>query len=467
MGTTPWVILRGVLLIALLALLVVSLVTSLLAEHPEALLGPGAPGFGEDPGIRVLLLEDRDDPDHDRLTVRPLQDALLYCPDDKENWHLQLDPLHPVELLPQGRDGILVNIPSRSFTQTWEVDRLALTSRNLSEPDAPIPDLATVEAGDGAPLFALARSGGRQYRGNLEVILASATALNAVNALPIEAYLEGVLQSELAAHWPDAALRAQAIAARSYAYAATWEGRSERSGLLRYDLTDRGLDPAYRGTGASGQKIDWALRATRGQILTHLGRAFRAYFHAASGGHTASVAAIEADARTVDGALALADVMPAQEDPWYQPGLEALDQGDRYGRRTVTITAAQLRSRLEGTDHEATWVNRITAERNAAGRVDTVTLKIIPSPDITFTGEEFRHLLGVDADGRYLIRSTLWSEDSPATTDAIGTWAITTTGWGHGVGMSQISAYAMAREGFTDRDILQQFYVGTEIEKKW
>lgn len=122
------------------------------------------------------------------------------------------------------------------------------------------------------------------YRGALEVVPtdSDAASLNAVNAVPVDQYVKGVIPNESPASWPQAALRAQAVAARSYALTVQVSGNG-------FDLYDDASSQVYEGLGSETAATNQAADATRGQVLTYGGEIAEAYFSACSGGHTESV----------------------------------------------------------------------------------------------------------------------------------------------------------------------------------
>jgi len=416
-----------------------------------------------------VLLTENGRPSHAEIRVTALQAALLFCPDDPRNpeLRLSLETQQDLRLRPEGASGIRVISGAEEYL--WPVSRIDLIAADSGLPGSPtegLPDRALFEAADGEAVFAI---GAQRYRGNLEIVLADPDRLHAVNALPMEAYVAGMLQAEMSTSWPDPALEAQAVAGRSYAYAHKLRGHSEADGLLRYDLTDGGRDPTYRGTGRGGRKIGWAVEDTRGLVLTAFGVPFTAHFHASSGGHSASVEDIDPGARTVDGKLPLADIMPAQEDPWCRPGAEKLGKLDSHWRREAVILKKAIRAPLKQQHgYEDAWIRDLDVSRHPSGRVDELrlTINVNPAKVVRMSGHEFRQLVGPER-----LRSTLWSDDSPRLVHGerendIG-YRIVSYGWGHGVGMSQVSAYAMADAGYSAIDILDFFYIGAQVDKKW
>ena len=128
------------------------------------------------------------------------------------------------------------------------------------------------------------RIGGAAYRGALEVVATASErgSLNAVNAVPVDQYVKGVVANESPPSWPQAALRAQAVAARSFALAAGVDGNG-------FDLYADTRSQVYGGIGSETAATNRAAGTTKGQVVTYGGEVAETFFSACSGGHTESV----------------------------------------------------------------------------------------------------------------------------------------------------------------------------------
>jgi stage II sporulation protein D len=130
----------------------------------------------------------------------------------------------------------------------------------------------------GAPTVELIGKGA--YRGALEIRPSSVPGkLNAINAVEIEDYLKGVVPKESPASWPIEALKAQAVAARSFAIATPVKG----NGFDQYDDTRSQL---YAGLSAETTRTNQAVDATRSQVVLYNGKVAQTFFFSTSGGHT-------------------------------------------------------------------------------------------------------------------------------------------------------------------------------------
>ena len=122
------------------------------------------------------------------------------------------------------------------------------------------------------------------YRGALEVVPTDSDigSLNVVNAVSVDQYVKGVIPEEMPASWPMEALRAQAVAARSYALSAQVEGNG-------FDLYDNASSQVYGGMASEDGRTNLAATSTKGQVVMYGGQIAQTYFSACSGGHTESI----------------------------------------------------------------------------------------------------------------------------------------------------------------------------------
>jgi stage II sporulation protein D len=127
----------------------------------------------------------------------------------------------------------------------------------------------------GAPTVVVAGKG--TYRGSLEV-RGSSSGLDAINVLDIEDYVRGVVARESPSSWPIEALKAQAVAARSYVLASSGHGA--------FDVFDDTRSQAYGGVGAETAKTDQAVSGTHLQVVLYRGKVAQTFFFSTSGGHT-------------------------------------------------------------------------------------------------------------------------------------------------------------------------------------
>jgi SpoIID/LytB domain protein len=128
---------------------------------------------------------------------------------------------------------------------------------------------------------------GLGYRGSLQVGLREEGNLRVVNFVSSDDYMRGALPGEMPSHWEFEALRAQAIAARTYA---AW--RQSTAGDRTWDVRDDTADQCYGGQGFESSRTNAAVDATASLILTYDGKPIRALYSSASGGISENVGCV-------------------------------------------------------------------------------------------------------------------------------------------------------------------------------
>lgn len=122
---------------------------------------------------------------------------------------------------------------------------------------------------------------GKPYRGEVELVVGQSGRLSVVNLVNLEEYLQGVVPNEMWHSWPAEALKAQAVAARTYAMA----NRSKHA-KEGFDLRNTSDDQAYGGIEVERPSTNQAVQSTRGRVVTYQGKLVATYYHSSSGGHT-------------------------------------------------------------------------------------------------------------------------------------------------------------------------------------
>ncbi len=487
---------RAILLLGLLAFFGSSLVIGLMRDDRAGGFGRLSQGTGQDPGIRVLLAnryiagkEAADaKPVHESVDLTIFQPVAVGTPDhpDSPDHQLLLPAGSRLMVLTDANDGLVLS--SREWgvggrEVRWQVSRVVIQPQHTmpaasGEEAGQTPahrDLGTFEANDNDAVFGLQ---GRRYRGSVEVAYASPKDMRVVNCLPIEAYVDGVVAVEMSSGFPLEALKAQAIASRSYGYAKAYAARLARR---PFDLVDGVDDQDYRGTGNGPPIIARAVVETRGLVtfsdLSQNSYPFAPLFCASSGGYTAALDTVFPGYRDARGHVLANSVMPAQPDPYCQAGAEGLGKGVTHWQTTEVITPGMIRQELRklaerSKDPRLEQLGfikdlRVGKRSQISNRVETVIIHHTLGEPIELSAHVFRMAMG---PGR--IRSTLWSADSPKRIDSqddklTKNYQITSLGWGHGVGMSQISAWEMARQGWVAKNMLLYFYPRVVLRTLW
>ena len=272
---------------------------------------------------------------------------------------------------------------------------------------------------------------GRRYRGALE-LRHRGGGLTAVNIVPVDGYLRSVVPEER----PAEAIKAQSVAARSFALAS--RGRHASEG---YDLCTTTHCQLYTGTAAEKSASDAAIKATRGEVLTYGGKPIEALFHTDSGGMTEN-------SEDVWGShvpyLRAAKDTPAKTMPWTKT-ISRADLGRKLAAKGHTI------GRVRSLALSPLAIGRAAKDRTASGRVKTMTVKGTKGT-ATLSGTTWRSLLG--------LKSTLF--DAKLAKDMV---TFTGYGSGHGLGISQWGAERMAAKGASYAEILHHYYTGTKLQQ--
>lgn len=304
---------------------------------------------------------------------------------------------------------------------------------------------------------ALVAVNGRRYRGEVWVRPLGGQVL-VVNRLYLEDYLRGVVPLEIGRRAPgeEAAVAAQAVAARSYAYT-----HLAAPGAQPYDMVATVMDQVYGGADAEAPIADSAVMATSGLVLTYGGRIVNAPYHSACGGRTA----------------AASEVWRSGDEPYLTSVSDRIPGTDRYYcdiaprfRWEQVFTRAELAADLARylgnyVPVRAGGIGAVTgvrvAARTASGRVGTLEIDT-DRGRYQLRGNDIRFVLR--SGGGEILNSTYFSvETDRGRSDAISRLVVHGNGYGHGVGMCQWGAIGRARAGQDFRTILQAYYPGTEV----
>jgi stage II sporulation protein D len=206
------------------------------------------------------------------------------------------------------------------------------------------------------------------YRGTIE-LLRGASGVHAINALPIDPYVQGVVPGEMPSSWHMEALKAQAVVARSYAMATDKPGPFDQYPDTRSQV--------YRGVTGETSRTNGAVQATAGEILTYGGAPAVTYYFSTSGGHTENVEL---------------SFLGAEPQPYLKGVDDPYDAGP-YHRWTFRFTTAQMDARL-GRYSPGRFRKMTVLERGASPRI--VRARVHGSGGTRIiTGPQIRALLGL------------------------------------------------------------------------
>lgn len=305
---------------------------------------------------------------------------------------------------------------------------------------------------------ALLTFNGRRYRGEL-LLVPGDSGIVVVNRVRMDDYLRGVVPLEIGtkALGDSAAVQAQAITARSFAFSRLGGGSPARP----YDLTAGVRDQIYGGADVEAPVSSAAILSTRGLVLMYGGKVVNAPYHSTCGGTTAEASEI-----------------------WRSPGEPFLrrvsDQIPGTSRSYCDISPRfRWTKTLEGPDLQAALVKYLATYTTVPGRAPGVpqavsidgrtasgrvaALKIATDRgNYVLRGNDIRYVLRVP--GSEILNSTAFSvETSAGRNGSLAKLTLRGSGYGHGVGMCQWGAIGRARAGQDVRTILRTYYPGTTV----
>ncbi len=274
---------------------------------------------------------------------------------------------------------------------------------------------------------------GRSYRGRF-LFVKKDEGFDVVNLVDLESYLCGVIGAEMPLSWPDEALRAQAIAARSYAIY-NLSRRTDRD----YDVYADTRSQVYKGVEAETDKARRIVASTSGLLVTDQGELFCSYFHSTCGGETVPAEVIFDE--TPSTVLSGTRCGFCSDSKYFKPWTYSIDAAE---------LAAKLRAKGKdlGPVVQAAWV-----ENPIGGSNVHRVLKLKGS-------------LGIVEFEPYVFRRQIFSSlKGPAYTVELRDGAVVFegVGFGHNVGMCQYGAYGLAKRDYKAEQILAHFYPGCQI----
>lgn len=265
---------------------------------------------------------------------------------------------------------------------------------------------------------------GTKYTGNITV-WKSEEGLYVVNEIPLEEYVKDVVAVEVSPDWDKEALKAQAVATRTYA---VYQKMTNGNGI--YDIASSVLHQVYKGNNPDA-RVSSAVEETKDEVLTFDGKPIASFYHSTCGGKTEN---------------------PEEVFGKSYPYLHSVETGctlSPYAAWERSIPAAEIEKALNIKGITKIVVKSFTS----TNRVKQLEI-VHSSGTTTVNATDLRKALG-------------WSR-LPSTNFSISgdgdPFLFGGKGYGHGVGLCQWSTLQMAREGSKYREILSLFYPGTSIQ---
>ena len=281
--------------------------------------------------------------------------------------------------------------------------------------------------------------GGNTFSGDVILRANNNGRLDIIEVLPIEKYLTGVLGSEMGAGWPMEALMAQAVASRSFALRQIHPEKP-------YDVTATITSQVFKSAANPERAIAIAVKNTEGQVLTYGNKILDAYFHSYCAGHTENPSKVWLGSKA--------------ETPKPLAGVK-----DSHCKKapakvrniwSATVSSSLLLKMAKTKKAKVKKINSIAlGKKDSSGRYPSITLKT-DQGNVEISSNQLRMEAGPSK-----VKSTMFASIKK-TKDG---WTISGKGNGHGIGMCQWGAKAMAEKGKNYKQILKQYYPGAAIKK--
>ena len=269
--------------------------------------------------------------------------------------------------------------------------------------------------------------GGKRFSGTIKVTSLE-NGIYAVNVLGVEEYLSSVVGSEMPYQWPLEAVKAQAIASRTYAL--------KKKNNHLYDIDSTNNDQVYNGLESATDNTRKAVKKTRSMVILYNKKLINAFFHSSSGGMTEN-----------------------SEDVWdvwdnELPYLVSVKDFDKNNPKR-NWKKIFLETELEELFPKIGGVKQIKIlELSGSGRIKKVEI---------FGNYGSKLMKGTELRRQLDLKSTLFRFKFVKSNNKT-VLLIKGMGSGHGVGMSQWGARFMAKAGYKANEILEYFYTGVEIK---
>jgi len=274
----------------------------------------------------------------------------------------------------------------------------------------------------------------KRYRGLVELSASTAKKhFMVINIVGVEDYLKGVVPNEMHCSWPLEALKAQAVAARTFAF---YQMSSRENSP--FDMEAGTNSQVYQGMDSEQPTTTEAVEGTRNIVAVFNNKLISAFYHSNCGGHTANVK----------------DVWGGQIKYLYGGKCGFCDAGPHYSWK-CELSEAELVRILTRHNLLVTEIRKLELDGcNSDGRVARIRLvhsqgvKVLKAP-------VFRMMVGPER-----IKSTCFEVRNDNHVFVFGG-----RGWGHGVGLCQEGAFGMANAGYRFDAILHYYYKGVELRR--
>lgn len=333
--------------------------------------------------------------------------------------------------------------------------------------------------------------GKRVYRGRMEIGRYNKPTLTAVNVIPLEEYLYGVVPAEMPSTWQEEALKAQAVCARSYALVKAGYG-GESNAKKGYKIVDTISSQVYKGYLAESVKANRAVDATKGEMVCYNNKVVAAYFYSTSGGRTESSDDVwgaklpylqsvpdffeqNAERMVWQEVLSLGEIKTALQGQGIYfdkiKDIRVSKYSDTNRAYALNVSSNDQSLTLQGTTIR-TVLNLFSTKFKIVRQGETPDLVSVLGAESMQNGR-ISNMYLASADGiakasdtlsQYIVRSAdnlaNYPRTAPENKDEL---LFAGMGYGHGVGMSQYGAKGMAEAGYNYKEIIEYYFTGAYV----
>lgn len=316
----------------------------------------------------------------------------------------------------------------------------------------------------------------KSYRGGVSVRMDKNMKLTVINVLPLEEYLYGVVPREMPSSWKEEALKAQAVAARTYTIR-----NLNKFEKLGFDICTTQNCQVYGGLSAENPRTNRAVDETRGLLMYYQNQPIQAVYHSSSGGSTE-------DAENVWG----------ESTPYLRGVPDEFSLGSPHDAWEYRTSKQQLSQKLSASGKPVGTIRHISIDKiSPNGRVMKMTI-VGSDASVVYEKESIRKLLGysnikssyfningytsgsvspevntdysigsIASDLSYVLANPNqnYSAKAQSTSVVISSEELIFhgKGYGHSLGMSQYGAKTMAEQGYNYAEILKYYFTGIDI----
>lgn len=269
-----------------------------------------------------------------------------------------------------------------------------------------------------------------RYRGEIRILQQGNNKFSVIEEIDLESFIAGVLGSEMPQTWNEDALRAQAVTARTYAM---YKKKIRRDEIYHLEM----IELAYRGMAGETPRLNKIIRETNGVVMIYNWNIFPAYFHSTCGGHTEDIH----------------HVFGKDSIPPLTGVVCNYCNNSKHSSWSRDISKSDIEKKLREANICVSNISAVKVINPGAGnhgsRVEIASL----NGNKEMNANDFRLLVGPN-----ILLSTAFNSRSNGK-------CITFSGrgWGHGVGLCQYGAQAMAEKGSPWTAILKYYYPEIEL----